>query len=552
MKFVPQFSNNWIGVLSLLTSLLVARVTVAGGDNDAKATTLADQAVFEDYLNLNLDAAVSKLKTAIELCDTDCSPPVKARIFRDLGVIRIAAQQNSNEGLEMFVKALRVDPNIELDEDLTTPDVEQAFDRARKQVSSLENAGATTSAGASGPPAQPTHSPPSEQTVNTPVPLYFQVPSSEYFQDASIAKVFYRAFGAPQFSSRELKRKGNAFSGQISCLEVGGVEGTLKYYFVVYSSDEQELASLGSADAPFEVAIKHEIRGPAPSLPGEAAPQRCNTKAPAAAEDCPPEFPGCDAEGDWTPADDLDEAQEEFSRHSVSISFQQEFVFQSGENVCGLHNDFAIEWECFDDGGNLRDPYLASGHTGLPTITGAAVVSDGGNFTDGFEAGTRRVLLGYAYRFRPELTLGARLGFAFGGGPQYVTEDPTFDRAQFFPVHAELEVGYWPFGATAIVSPFVKLSGGIAQFDAKSRVEVLLTGQPELDACAGACDGLEAELDAWNKQGLGFAGATLGASVGTPQISLLLEARYLLSFPTSSYLKGGSSIGASAGIQLGF
>ena len=551
MKLVRHNQSNWAGILAFAATVFFAGSALAGAKNDEAATELAKKAVFEDYLNLQIDDAVGKLTKAISLCEEECSPKVKARVFRDLGVIRIAAERKFIQGRAMFVNALRADPTIALDQDLATPEVEAEFAKAREQVPKPATPPASPDKLKTGT-NKPVHTPPVEQTVNTPLPLHVEVPDNQNYADATIAKVFYRAFGGPQFSSRELVRDGNTFSGQIPCVEVGGAEVTFSYYIVVYTSDEDELVSLGSARTPFKVSLKKQIVGPAPSLPGEPAPQQCTTVIAAAEEDCPPGFPGCKSNADASSEVRVDDSPEAFSRHTVSLSFQQDLVFQSGRDVCGFHGDSSLEWECFDDNEQLRDPYIIeTGNYELaPEIQ--TVTSGGGNFNAGFAAGSRRVLFGYAYSALEQLTVGARIGFAFGGGPQYITTEAQFNREPFVPVHAELEIGYWPAGLEGLVSPFFKLAGGVAQFDAKSRVEVVRGSQAERDECQNrdpSC--LLQELDAWNKQGLGFIGANVGATIGSRDIALLLEARYFLSF-ASGELKSGSTIGASAGVQVGF
>ena len=96
---------------------------------DAEATSLADKAIQEDYLATRFDAAVKKLKKAVNLCKKGkCSDAVLARVHRDLGTVLIAGQNKREPGKAELKKALELDPNLELDESLTTPELQSAFE----------------------------------------------------------------------------------------------------------------------------------------------------------------------------------------------------------------------------------------------------------------------------------------------------------------------------------------------------------------------------------------------------------------------------------------
>jgi hypothetical protein len=110
--------------------------TTAWADNDGKALKLAEQALYEDYLNLEFDKAETKLKQAIALCETACRPESKAQVFRDMGVLKVAGQQKRAEGVEFFKKAIETYGAIELEGDLSTPEIEEAWKEARSTASS--------------------------------------------------------------------------------------------------------------------------------------------------------------------------------------------------------------------------------------------------------------------------------------------------------------------------------------------------------------------------------------------------------------------------------
>jgi hypothetical protein len=60
-----------------------------------------------------------------------CSAKVVGQIHRELGVVAIAGLKKTDEGKQHFVEALKADPTVQLDPDLTTPEIQAAFDEAK-------------------------------------------------------------------------------------------------------------------------------------------------------------------------------------------------------------------------------------------------------------------------------------------------------------------------------------------------------------------------------------------------------------------------------------
>lgn len=127
-----------LGLPFLCVGLLLAEPAQAA-PQDAAAIRLADQAIQDDYLNTKFKRAETKLKKAIKLCGKDrCSSDVLARIYRDLGVVLIAGRKNGRRGRDAFARAVQTDPEIRLDPDLSTPEVEKAFVEVGGQGMSTE------------------------------------------------------------------------------------------------------------------------------------------------------------------------------------------------------------------------------------------------------------------------------------------------------------------------------------------------------------------------------------------------------------------------------
>ena len=99
------------------------------------------------------------------------------------------------------------------------------------------------------------------------------------------------------------------------------------------------------------------------------------------------------------------------------------------------------------------------------------------------------------------IELGARVGWAFNGGPKVP------DGKAFFPAHVEARISYWfgknPFSSTSI-RPYAILGGGLAQYDSKVKVQVYEHNPDnprQID---------QYELVAWKKAGTSFVQGGFG------------------------------------------
>ncbi len=162
--------------------------------------------------------------------------------------------------------------------------------------------------------------------------------------------------------------------------------------------------------------------------------------------------------------------------------------FGSDTNVCSGGN----QYYCYYDG----DVYYG----GLPQSGAEAQV--GNAVGGGLGAATTRLMIGYDRSLFENFSVGVRLGYAFGGGPEVP------GGSAFLPVHAAGRVGYWfgsqPFARSGF-RPFVFLSGGMAQMDSR----VLVTVYEGEDAFV---NDQRTKLHAWRKAGSGFVAGGAGAS----------------------------------------
>ena len=517
--FVPSVA------LALIAAVLGERSAHAASKEET-ALELARKAISVDYLETRFPDAEKKLQQAIALCEPEgaCSDKVRAKLHASLGVIYVGGTSRRDDGKAQFIEALKKDAGVALDADLVSPEIEAAFAEARLRSGGAAPPTSPASPTPSGPPAAPSgngdliHTPPVEQATLTPLPLYVELPRGVV---AAKVQVFYKPFGGIAWKSMDLRTVGAGWGGEVPCLDVGSATGTFAYYVQAFDGEKNLLSWNGTRGAPASVVIKSSIEVDAPHLPGEQAPLRCPDPG-----DCPPEFPGCHgSKTEEPPACEpgsacADAALPKARKNWLTLGLQQDLLFMgSSKATCAGENEYV----CFSE----ADTYYA----GIPYD------KSGDELAGGLRFATTRVLLGYD-RAIGSFTVGARLGVAFGGGPE------AEGGRGFLPLHAEARVAYWfgsdPFGRVG-PRPYLLLNGGLAQVDAKVPVVAYENEQAYLDDKRLA-------LDAWKKTGTGFLGGGVGMLLAiTPRTGPLAELKFAQMLGKSS-----PTLSLELGYAIGF
>ncbi|MEP7049217.1 MAG: hypothetical protein ABJB12_02645 [Pseudomonadota bacterium] len=242
---------------------------------------------------------------------------------------------------------------------------------------------------------------------------------------------------------------------------------------------------------------------------------------PAEAEK-PPESE--DEEKKEAPAEAAEEAPSKSHKNWLSLHFEQDFLMYGSQNdVCASYGSTeAPNYSCFQSGSQFG---YAPGQSIQPGV--------GNHVAAGIGRATSRILLGFDRLLSPNISVGVRLGFAFGGGPN------NLQGAKFSPLHAEVRGNYWfgsdPF-ASSSVRPYLSLSAGVAEVDGHVLVEYY-----DANAQKGT-------LDAYRKAGTGFAGLGFGAMIPFAGSSgIVPELRLLELFGSSA-----TAFDLSIGYALGF
>lgn len=486
---------------------------------DQSAAQKIDQAINEHYLATDFKKAEAVLLDVVKACGNQCSPQVLAKTWMYIGLIRGSGREDQAGAREAFGRALTVDRNVRLDDALATPDTKASFQAAA-------TAGAGTQApAAAAPGAGPGFScTPNVPEVETrrPIPVSCASPPN-----AVQVELYYRLQGVEKYNNLPMQLAGAQYSTVIPCLATSAT-GQLEFYVVAKDLAGLPVAEWGAADRPQVIRLVEQTTAAPPSLPGQPPPQRCKSDA-----ECPPGLPGCVAEGggwgDSCSADarckqglwckggicepappckadsecptgvcsegycqaeespEEDEGDGAFKKNWIGLHLAVDVGIIKGDRLCALQG-WDQNFRCYNDQNQLlMAPAYESGPTSdnpdpypyWSTSVGTTPV-----------LASLRVLLSYDRAVMPNLTVGGRLGLAFGGAPD------------FFPYHIEARAAYWilPLSRPGIKA-YVGVGGGMAEVDAKIDALLVKTradlGSPE-------------PYSAYKRMGQGFVALSLG------------------------------------------
>jgi hypothetical protein len=552
--------------------LLFAAGSVRAAPRDAAATQKIEEAINKYYLATEFDKAEALLKGTLEACEDRCSGGVKGRAWMYIGIVRGSGRQDIAGAQEAFQQAAAYDPNVKLDEALSTPAVKQAFIAATGGAAAVETpkaAAAAAAAPAGGAVPGNMECTPSVKTVEMQRPIPVACTTDE---PASKVTLRYKAFGADEWSQVPMTKKGEYWQGEIKCADTG-VPGKLRFYVQAKDKDGEELDSFGSKKQPSEIKIVSKTDEEPPAYPGQPPPQKCMS-----ASECPEEMvgtpacptggakkgrgnkgwgspcdtsqecdvgllcqqgdsgrtcenaPKCDSNGDCPSGSicksgtcDITEEEEaapgahgKFKRNLIGLHFAPDLAFISGKDVCA-----SSDFSCFYGDGT---PY-----------TGTPAPGHAGSLNGGFTIGTVRLMASYERLFTGNIGAEARVGFAFNGGPKGASGPA------FLPLHLEVRGKYW-FGQDVFtrkgLRPYVAVGGGIAQVDAHLAVNIY---DPTLPA-----GNQTPQLDAYRKLGQAFVGGGGGVmyAFGVNH-GLVLNFNFILMLPATGFV-----IQPSIGYQL--
>jgi hypothetical protein len=227
----------------------------------------------------------------------------------------------------------------------------------------------------------------------------------------------------------------------------------------------------------------------------------------------------------------------------ITLTFGPDVAIVSGSNVCTAAGQSGSHYVC------LRKDQTGTRYVGTPTLNNAD------NVNAGLALGTLRFMLGYDRLVHDNVTLGLRIGVAINGA--------SGGGSSFLPFHGEARIGFWPGHDPFVgkgVRPFIIVSGGVAQVDAKVNVQVLedatACGANPMDtmsACTkpssdGTLEQRQQYLTVFRQNGLGFAAATFGVQFApSTRVAINAGARFSATFPSVAAV-----LSPEVGLAVGF
>ena len=522
-------------ILLLAVATLLFSPAVFAAPRDTAANQKIEEAINTLYLATEFDKAEALLKGVLEACEDRCSPQVKARAWMYVGIVRGSGKQDIAGAQEAFQQALALDPNVKLDDALATPAVRQAFSSAAAALGQAAPAGKagklpeTQAGGGGGGGAVPGNMEctPSVKQVEMQRPIPVACTTDE---PAAKVTLRYKPFGAGEWATVTMTKKGEYWQGAIPCSDTG-TSGKLRFYVQAKDKDGEELDSFGSKKQPAEIKIVGKTSVAPPAFPGQPPPQKC-----ISASECPEEMIGtpacptaggakargnkgwgspcntsqeCDSgllcqQGDSgrtcenaPKCDSNSDCPSDATCKGGTCELSDEGESSSGppgkfrKNLIGLH--VGLDFALLSGTDVCRDPDFTCFYSGGTQYTGKPLPGRGGSLNSGLEPATVRVLASYERLFTQNIGAEARVGFAFNGGPKDVKGHG------FLPIHLEGRGKYW-FGHDVQtrkgLRPFVDLGFGLGQVDAKLAVRIYDPAIPGNNQTP--------QLDAYRRLGLTF------------------------------------------------
>jgi hypothetical protein len=518
---------------------------------DKAANGKIDEAINTHYLNMELDKAEGVLTGTIQACEDKCSPGTLGRAWMYVGLVRGSGKNDQGGAAEAFTTAKSIDPNVKLDVELATPETKTTFESivgtagvAAAPSAPDATAPAETGGGEEAVPGDMVCSPEvREMETRRPLPI-----SCATAEDAAAAELKFKAPGAP-WRKIAMKKVGDAWQAEIPCAETGNA-GVLEFYVTAKDGTGDDVDSAGSKKLPIQMQLAETSTEAPPTFPGQAAPARCQSAA-----DCPPDFPGCSTgkkecgDKDWGGSCDNsseckcgllcvsgscetapsctsdsdcdtgscvdgtcsaaggDEDEEEggaLKRSWIGVHAAFDLIYQSAvEDACGPDSKTTT---CYVAGEKFP---LAGERTRMNQGTAT-----------GFAPGQLRLLLSYDYALSPNMTLGARAGYAMFGAPE-----------DFLPVHAEARFAYYFKGLNRKgIRPYVHVGGGLAEVNGHLKKTDVAS---DIDLGNGQTLSQVSDVDIYTKAGTGFAEVGGGLLWGfTKSLNLQLNVNAMAMIPT--------------------
>ncbi len=254
----------------LLCALALGAAGVARADDVEKQVSRMNQKAMEDFDALEFDTARKTLIDAVSMLRGNGldETPLAAKTYLNLGVLYVAGFKDRSRGIAQFASALKIRPELKLDPQVASPELEEAFGVAQKQAAAarkVDNSGKPDKGKPEPPeevkpPVEVTglvHAPVDETRPNTAIPIHAQLGTDT---GATRLFVFFRGAGQEDFLSSPMKQNGNEWVGVIPSEIVTG--RTLQYYLEARDARGRAVVGAGSAPNPYIISISESAAAP--------------------------------------------------------------------------------------------------------------------------------------------------------------------------------------------------------------------------------------------------------------------------------------------------
>lgn len=279
-------SSCLAAVVIALAAAVLAPSTARAEDVDKQVQKMNKRAM-DDYDSLEFESSRRTLQDAVQMLRANGldETPLAAKTYANLGMVYINGFKDRNRGQQQFVNALKIQPDYKLDPAVATPELDEAFQAAQKQLAKLGGKGKPKPA--TPPPApKPVTPPPVEKPPETPPPTTPPTPAEEVHglvhtpvdesrpnapipvraklgSDVGATRVFvfFRGSGQEDFLSVPMKNTGGAeWVGVIPADAVTGK--SIQYYLEARDARGRAVVNAGSGPSPFVVVISATAAAP--------------------------------------------------------------------------------------------------------------------------------------------------------------------------------------------------------------------------------------------------------------------------------------------------
>lgn len=511
-------------IVTLLLVLFCSMPALGQFTRDKAANKKIDEAINTHYFATEFQKAEDILLGTIQACGEKCSPQTLARAWMYVGVVRGSGKQDMAGAKEAFNTALALDPNVKLDQDISSPETKEAF----------ANAGGTGGGGAPPPPAggggeeepavdsdiaaiEAAAAVPGEMLctpevrevqTNRTIPV-----SCTSAQEPAGVELRYKEFGNDKWVKVGMAKRGEGFwQAEIPCTATSAA-GTLRWYVEARSATGDAIDNYGTEKEPVVMSIAEDSLAEPPAYPNQAAPARCGAGGAITAEECPPDFPGCGEGGggggecgykewgascensseckcgllcmegscDTAPSCDSDAdcpvgtcidgtcgvaqsgGDEGFYKKMwFGVHAAYDLGVVGGQDVCYSETQDQGRFVCYEAGSSNPYPSANQIRQGTPDdMDNPVVYPEEPYIGTGVASGVAPGTIRALLSFDYALMSSVTVGVR--AGYAFLGGNPL----DFFPFHGEARLTYHISGLGAGFGPYVGLSGGLAQYDLK-------------------------------------------------------------------------------------